>query len=97
MSNILTASGRFISVTFAQPHFRKCLYAKPEYGWSIRTETFGEGFHFFFYVMTRGHPLSDDDAKLWRNSLERQSACQPPVTFLDDRDHDDGYLNSIEM
>ncbi|XP_068699197.1 EEF1A lysine methyltransferase 4-like [Montipora foliosa] len=61
VSQILTTGGRFISITFSQPHFRKPLLAKSQYGWSISTSTFGESFHFFFYVMEKGQQLSEDD------------------------------------
>lgn len=93
---MLTSSGRFISITFAQPHFRKSIYAREHYGWSIRTETFGDGFHFFFYVMTKGQPLSPDDVQLVKKfSLEGKSPTQPET--FHDVDDDDSYLNSIEM
>ena len=90
MSRILSRSGRFISITFAQPHFRKRLYAVKHYDWNIQLHTFGEGFHFFFYVMTKG------------KSLLPQDLCKPlegntqAVTFLEEEDHE-SYLHSIEI
>jgi len=42
--------GKFISITFAQPHFRRKFYEK--FWSSSATETFGTGFHFYFYTMT---------------------------------------------
>ncbi|KAI9556384.1 hypothetical protein GHT06_018958 [Daphnia sinensis] len=97
VSNVLSSNGRFISITFAQPHFRKRLYAREQYGWNIRTETFGDGFHFFFYVMTKGERLSEQDAQLqstWTNhNLESQST----VARFQEDNNDDSYLNSIEM
>lgn len=97
MSDVLSDGGRFISVTFAQPHFRKRLYARTRYTWDIRTETFGDGFHFFFYVMTKDRTLSAGDSLLEqqednRNGNERNG---PIITLSDDRD--EGYLNAIEM
>jgi hypothetical protein len=102
VSNVLSNCGRFISITFAQPHFRKRLYAREQYSWSIRTETFGDGFHFFFYVMTKGEPLSAHDAQLLQNqwNLSNNLESQSTVTrFHDDNSNDDdyNYLNSIEM
>jgi len=45
----LKPKGKFISITFAQPHFRKKFY---ENYWSIcEQQTFGHGFHFYFYTM----------------------------------------------
>lgn len=46
--------GRFLSLTFAQPHFRSPFYAKDKYSWNVTHETFGTGFHYFCYIMTKG-------------------------------------------
>ena len=51
-------------MTFSQPHFRKPFLAKSQYNWSISVQTFGDSFHFFFYVMEKGKPLSEDDKKM---------------------------------
>lgn len=91
---MLSDAGRFISVTFAQPHFRKRLYARARYDWDIRTETFGDGFHFYFYVMTKGRTLSAIDGRLEQQEDDRKSESTT-VKLADD--HDDNYLNSIEM
>lgn len=64
VSKILKDGGRFISVTFSQPHFRKPFLAKSQYNWSISVQTFGDSFHFFFYVMVKSKPLSEDDKKI---------------------------------
>jgi len=41
-------TGKFISITFAQPHFRSKFY---EEHWTNCTySTFGTGFHYYFYV-----------------------------------------------
>jgi len=47
-------NGRFLSLTFAQPHFRTPFYSKPKYLWCVDYQTFGTGFHYFCYVMTKG-------------------------------------------
>lgn len=51
-------------MTFSQPHFRKPFLAKSQYNWSISVQTFGDSFHFFFYVMEKDKPMSDDDKKI---------------------------------
>ncbi|XP_019628085.1 PREDICTED: endothelin-converting enzyme 2-like [Branchiostoma belcheri] len=58
VSRVLCPGGRFISISFAQPHFRTPLYADDKYGWSVRTDKFGDGFHYFFYTMERGGTLT---------------------------------------
>ncbi|KAM0786062.1 hypothetical protein ACM66B_006873 [Microbotryomycetes sp. NB124-2] len=48
---VLKPNGKFIYLTWGQPHFRKKHLQRP--GWSIETVEFGEGFTYFCYVMTR--------------------------------------------
>ncbi|MGH0175052.1 UNVERIFIED_CONTAM: hypothetical protein FKN15_069535 [Acipenser sinensis] len=52
VSRVLQPGGRFISITFTQPHFRKQQYAREEFCWSARHDAYGSGFHYFLYVMT---------------------------------------------
>jgi len=91
VSNVLLKGGRFISITFAQPHFRKRLYAEKSFDWNIHVQTFGYGFHFFFYVMTKGEPLSASDMP-----LELSPQPQQPVAFIED-ETPENYLSSIEF
>ncbi|KAL8188122.1 UNVERIFIED_CONTAM: EEF1A lysine methyltransferase 4 [Gekko kuhli] len=78
VSRVLQPRGRFISVTFAQPHFRKRHYAQPAYGWSTRHVTYGSGFHYFLYVMQKGEGLSPSDLALGR-SLHSPLGAPTPV------------------
>lgn len=50
-----------MSITFAQPHFRKPIYALDKYKWSIEEFRIGDGFHYFVYAMTKGRELADAD------------------------------------
>ncbi|KAF3699290.1 Endothelin-converting enzyme 2 [Channa argus] len=70
ISRCLKPGGRFVSVTFAQPFFRKRLYSRNEYNWSIKHDSYGEGFEYFVYIMTKGEELSPEDAALERKLLE---------------------------
>jgi SAM-dependent methyltransferase len=48
IKNVLNDNGLFISITFAEPYFRKKLYAKH---WTqISVESFGDFFHYYFYI-----------------------------------------------
>ena len=51
---VLRDGGVFISVTFAQPHFRRPLVVAPSYAWGMHVATFGEDFHYFVYSMRKG-------------------------------------------
>ncbi|KAJ7978402.1 methyltransferase-like protein 13 [Quillaja saponaria] len=55
---VLKSDGIFISITFGQPHFRRPLFDSPEFSWSVEWTTFGDGFHYFFYVLKKGKRLS---------------------------------------
>ncbi|XP_062832925.1 EEF1A lysine methyltransferase 4 [Anolis carolinensis] len=95
VSRVLRPGGRFISITFAQPHFRKRHYAQAAYGWSIRHATYGDGFHYFFYVMAKGEELSPSDLALGQ-SLHLRPRSPSPIRFLQDSDGEN-YLSTIEL
>ena len=57
---IKSKNGRFLSLTFAQPHFRTPFISKPKYSWGVEYQTFGTGFHYFCYVMTKGRSELQD-------------------------------------
>ncbi|CAL8345422.1 unnamed protein product [Merluccius merluccius] len=97
VSRVLKPRGRFLSLTFAQPHFRKRLYARRAFGWSLAHHTYGDGFHFFFYVMTKGEELSPQDAALETRLLEE--AKEPPaacVTSPQEIETED-FLRNIDL
>lgn len=50
---------KFLSLTFAQPHFRMPFYSKTKYKWNVDHEIFGSGFHYHCYSMTKGLALDD--------------------------------------
>ena len=90
--------GLFISVTFAQPHFRKPIYAKTKYNWSIEYHTFGETFHFFFYLMTKGKQLSKADEHLAIDFNNKQhSDTIKNVNHLSDSEDEDCLLKNINL
>ncbi|XP_025926777.1 EEF1A lysine methyltransferase 4 [Apteryx rowi] len=67
VSRVLRPGGRFVSITFAQPHFRKPHYAQEAFGWSLRHAAYGDAFHYFLYVMCKGQRLASPDVALGRN------------------------------
>lgn len=88
VSRVLCSGGRFISITFAQPHFRSPLYANVQFNWSLDTFKFGTSFHYFCYVMTKGRELSLDATPCYhlpvfrRNSTASQSSEPENEDFL---------------
>lgn len=60
VSRVVKPGGRYIQITFGQPHFRRKILTKPEYGWDLQVTTIGECFHYFVYSMTkRGNDNTD--------------------------------------
>lgn len=51
---VLKPDGVFISISFGQPHFRRPLFEDPSFTWSMEYNTFGDGFHYFFYTLKKG-------------------------------------------
>ncbi|XP_034051833.1 EEF1A lysine methyltransferase 4 [Gymnodraco acuticeps] len=95
ISRCLKPGGRFVSVTFANPLFRKRLYARTEYNWSINEYSYGEGFEYFVYVMTKGEGLSPEDAALEKKILEDRKA-PPPMIATQSEDEED-FLSNIDL
>lgn len=95
VSRVLVPGGRFISLTSAAPHFRIRHYAQAHYGWSLRHATYGNGFHFHFYLMHKGKELSVAQLALGTQIL---SPPRPPTSpcFLQDSDHED-FLSVIQL
>ncbi|XP_035384531.1 EEF1A lysine methyltransferase 4 [Electrophorus electricus] len=93
ISRVLEPGGRFVSVTFALPHFRKSLYARAEYGWSIKHYHYGDSFHYFLYVLTKGEELNPEDAALERRMLTEA----PPTVVMSQDKESESFLNSISL
>nr|XP_033959613.1 EEF1A lysine methyltransferase 4 isoform X2 [Pseudochaenichthys georgianus] len=96
ISRCLKPGGRFVSVTFANPLFRKRLYARTEYNWSITEYSYGEGFEYFVYVMTKGEGLSPEDAALEKKILEDTTKAPPPMIATQSEDEED-FLSNIDL
>jgi ubiquinone/menaquinone biosynthesis C-methylase UbiE len=51
---VLRAGGTFLYVTFGQPHFRKLCLLDERLAWTLeKTETIGDAFHYFVYVLKK--------------------------------------------
>ncbi|XP_036842324.1 EEF1A lysine methyltransferase 4 [Oncorhynchus mykiss] len=95
ISRVLKPGGRFLSVTFAQPHFRKRLYARHDYCWSVRTRSYGDGFQYFLYVLTKGEELSPEDVTLERRLLEE--AQDSPNEVRTQEEDTESFLYCIDL
>uniref|UniRef100_A0A3B5L2X2 Endothelin converting enzyme 2a n=1 Tax=Xiphophorus couchianus TaxID=32473 RepID=A0A3B5L2X2_9TELE len=96
ISRCLKPGGCFVSITFAQPFFRKRLYARTAYNWSVRHDSYGEGFQYFVYVMTKGEQLSPEDAALEQRLLEEPKS-QPASCPTPQDEEDNDFLCNINL
>lgn len=70
---VLKPDGVFISISFGQPHFRRPFFDAPEFTWSLEWNTFGDGFHYFVYVLKKGKRTLESEGTT--EKLERPSIC----------------------
>jgi len=50
---VLKPNGKFIYITFGQPHFRKRHFDLDTKNWTLETKTIGDNFHYFVYILTK--------------------------------------------
>ncbi|GJT52289.1 hypothetical protein Tco_0978446 [Tanacetum coccineum] len=53
VQRVLKRNWIFISIAYGQPLFRRPLFNAHEFTWSIDYYTFGDGFHYFFYILRK--------------------------------------------
>ena len=53
---MLRDGGRFLSISFGQPHFRRRHLLQLAYGWDLSYTPVGVSFHYFVYRMLKGAP-----------------------------------------
>lgn len=82
---VLKPNGIFISITFGQPHFRRPLFDAPEFTWSIEWSTFGDGFHYFFYILRKGQRSLQTDGYTKRTNI-------PAISLFQDELEGEDYL-----
>jgi hypothetical protein len=88
---VLTPTGLFISIAFGQPHFRRPFFEAAGFTWSMKWETFGDSFHYFFYTLRKGTMASHEGPSLPLPSkvnvhIDLEHECM---------DHEDYLLHSM--
>ncbi|XP_022860403.1 uncharacterized protein LOC111380954 [Olea europaea var. sylvestris] len=81
---VLKPHGIFLSITFGQPHFRRPFFNAPVFTWSIEWRTFGDGFHYFCYILKKG-----------KRSLDNGDAAKvdvPSISLYHEELDDESYL-----
>jgi hypothetical protein len=97
--------GRFISISFQQPHFRRPFLAKEKYQWSIEVHSVSDGnesVEYFVYVMTKGEQMSEEDRLLeqgkstkWYWMNRKENSTQTKTNYVDE--DNDRYLFNINF
>ncbi len=96
---MLTSSGVFISITFAQPHFRWPFLLCEQFSWNVDISTFGDTFHYFVYSMHKGQRTNKDQPVPF-GYPSRETAAPPGFTDVsmqhDHMDQED-YLLCLDV
>ncbi|CAM4869594.1 unnamed protein product [Rotaria socialis] len=97
--------GRFISVSFQQPHFRRPFLAKQKYQWSIQVHSISDGnesVEYFVYVMTKGEQMNEEDRLLeegrstkWHWINKKESLTQITMNYVVENDDQYFFLFQI--
>ncbi|XP_054756592.2 EEF1A lysine methyltransferase 4-like [Lytechinus pictus] len=82
VSRVLKPAGRFLSLTFAQPHFRRPLLARSVFKWDIELVILGEQFHFFFFAMEKGKEMSAKDKELEKKTMLKMQSYAEEATIV---------------
>jgi hypothetical protein len=98
-------NGRFISISFQQPHFRRPFLAKDKYQWSIQVHSVADGnecVEYFVYVMTKGEQMCEDDklleqgkSKKWYWINQQENSTDLITTYMEE--NDEQYLSNINF
>ena len=74
VSRVLKPNGRFLSITFSQPHFRKQFYCRSRYQWSYSLNSLNSDacFEYFVYAMKKGETLSESDQEYEKTIMHKR-------------------------
>ncbi|BAT14458.1 Os11g0557700, partial [Oryza sativa Japonica Group] len=83
---VLKPEGIFVSITFGQPHFRRRFFEAPGFTWSVEWSTFGDGFHYFFYILKKGKRLLDS------NGNQHTQPAAPSINMFHEELESEDYI-----
>lgn len=65
VSRVLRKDGKFVSISFSQPHFRSKVYIDRDYGWHLEDEIeIGTAFHYYYYHLIKSGKWKADHHRL---------------------------------
>lgn len=98
---VLKPSGVFVSVTFAQPHFRRpLLLGDPAYDWGWYQAVFGPpgGFQYWLYALQRGtRSLGDIPDHVFSASGTAHKSSADAETPMHSHMDSEDYLLAIDL
>ena len=97
ISTLLTPTGRYIQLSFTQPHFRHRYLKRRQYGWSVRTGVVGEGVvRVFVYECVKGGREEEWEDDVWSDEEEGEEGAEGDERKELSSDEED-VLNAIEV
>ena len=75
MGRVLKTGGKYIYITFGQPHFRKPILMKKRYQWSMEMIRLGDFFHYYIYILTKH--VGELDSDEWEKPAPTEWSFQP--------------------
>lgn len=97
LCRILTNCGVFLSVTFAQPHFRRPFFLASPYTWTVQHDSFGEAFHYFVYNLRKGTRTESDADAGWETRRPKSAADYGKEHMTHEHMDQEGYLLSMDL
>ena len=100
---VLKQDGVFLSITFAQPHFRRPILLAERFTWGMEVGTFGEGFHYFVYVLRKGARKAADKPEHFvrgqHGGAGIEAAGNPPIeeSMMHEHMDDADYLLRVDV
>ncbi|KAJ4716448.1 methyltransferase-like protein 13 [Melia azedarach] len=85
---VLKPDGIFLSISFGQPHFRRPIFNAPQFSWSVEWITFGDGFHYFFYILRKGRRSSNDEA----SNKRHEKPLMPSISMFHEELEGEDYI-----
>ena len=103
ISALLTADGRYIQISFTQPHFRHKYLKRRQYGWKVRTSRLGDGVAaVFVYECVKGGREEEWEDDVWSDEEEgqrdeREGGADGAAERKELSSDEEDVLNAIEV
>ena len=102
VSKVLTADGRYIQISFTQPHFRHKYLKRRAYGWAVRTMRLGDGLAaVFVYECDKGTREDEWQDEEWSGGDEDEEAGEEGASSRARKEEmssdEEDVLNAIEL